>query len=446
MAAVDQHGELDRARPAEVAQRVERRADRSGRSRGRRRRARRPCRRCRRPGCRCGSSARAGARRRSSRYIVTSRRADRDVAALDLGPCGRRAGAARDTPRVGMPSRTRSSAPLLRSTISWATRVSARVISAPSRTVRVSSGVLAADTLRPPSPPHRTDLKVVGRCRPYPTPGHVPQAGGGGSGGGVGVVTDRARRPAAGTLRSRPCAFRRRKHPPNGPSRVGANGGSRSVTSPVTLGATGIPSGRCGARWRRRRGPRGQSAGPGRSRLRRLAEGRAGRAGSQAGGRPASRCRSASLTRPGPSPRSLRCWRLEALSMPRWPTSRSKRTDIGSGRDRRSDPRPLAAMTWSRFTKDNGTVLDMGPILVLLGGFVFAVGTVVGSFLNVCIYRIPWEKSVIWPGSRCPRCHDADLRPRQHPDRELAGASRASAASADCQSPPAIRWSSSWSG
>ena len=49
-------------------------------------------------------------------------------------------------------------------------------------------------------------------------------------------------------------------------------------------------------------------------------------------------------------------------------------------------------------------MLDMGPILVLLGGFVFAVGTVVGSFLNVCIYRIPWEKSVIWPGSRCPRC------------------------------------------
>jgi leader peptidase (prepilin peptidase)/N-methyltransferase len=34
----------------------------------------------------------------------------------------------------------------------------------------------------------------------------------------------------------------------------------------------------------------------------------------------------------------------------------------------------------------------------------FAIGTVVGSFLNVCIYRIPWQKSVIWPSSRCPRC------------------------------------------
>jgi leader peptidase (prepilin peptidase) / N-methyltransferase len=35
---------------------------------------------------------------------------------------------------------------------------------------------------------------------------------------------------------------------------------------------------------------------------------------------------------------------------------------------------------------------------------VFILGTVVGSFLNVCIARLPLEKSVLWPGSRCGSC------------------------------------------
>jgi leader peptidase (prepilin peptidase) / N-methyltransferase len=43
-------------------------------------------------------------------------------------------------------------------------------------------------------------------------------------------------------------------------------------------------------------------------------------------------------------------------------------------------------------------------IHMIYGVGLFVLGTVVGSFLNVCIYRIPWEKSVIWPGSRCPKC------------------------------------------
>ena len=31
-------------------------------------------------------------------------------------------------------------------------------------------------------------------------------------------------------------------------------------------------------------------------------------------------------------------------------------------------------------------------------------GALVGSFLNVCILRLPEKESVIWPGSHCPSC------------------------------------------
>src|ERR1700726_3222610 len=46
----------------------------------------------------------------------------------------------------------------------------------------------------------------------------------------------------------------------------------------------------------------------------------------------------------------------------------------------------------------------------LISVFVFLFGLVIGSFLNVCIVRIPGGKSIVLPASACTKC-GAAIRP-----------------------------------
>lgn len=47
---------------------------------------------------------------------------------------------------------------------------------------------------------------------------------------------------------------------------------------------------------------------------------------------------------------------------------------------------------------------------LLLSIYAFAIGAIVGSFLNVVIHRYPREESIVFPPSKCPRC-DTAIKP-----------------------------------
>ena len=48
--------------------------------------------------------------------------------------------------------------------------------------------------------------------------------------------------------------------------------------------------------------------------------------------------------------------------------------------------------------------MDLNSLLLV---FSFILGLLLGSFINVCIYRIPLKESIVTPSSKCPHCGKA---------------------------------------
>ncbi len=79
-------------------------------------------------------------------------------------------------------------------------------------------------------------------------------------------------------------------------------------------------------------------------------------------------------------------------------------------------------------------------MLGLLIGLCAVLGLAVGSFLNVVIYRVPRDESIVTPRSVLPSMRHADSGEGQHPGGLLARCSVVAAVTARRRSPCAIRW------
>ncbi len=74
--------------------------------------------------------------------------------------------------------------------------------------------------------------------------------------------------------------------------------------------------------------------------------------------------------------------------------------------------------------------------LVLLA-IIFTLGSSIGSFLNVVIYRVPAGLSILWPPSRCPQCLHELSKAENIP---VWGWIRLRGRCAHCRSPISIRY------
>lgn len=59
---------------------------------------------------------------------------------------------------------------------------------------------------------------------------------------------------------------------------------------------------------------------------------------------------------------------------------------------------------WSALAAGDPSALLVPLYTLAILAYAFALGAVIGSFLNVVAYRTPLGLNLVWPGSRCPTC------------------------------------------
>jgi leader peptidase (prepilin peptidase)/N-methyltransferase len=75
----------------------------------------------------------------------------------------------------------------------------------------------------------------------------------------------------------------------------------------------------------------------------------------------------------------------------------------------------VTASRLGQYSHDAKVEPSRAPVTVVAVGVAAVFGAMIGSFLNVVLWRVPRGESIVTPGSHCPHCdtplHAVDLVP-----------------------------------